>query len=647
MKPLDIRLRLILAALLPVTLIALMLAAAFVVMQFGDVDAAQNQRSRALVRQLANASEYGLFSGNIAHLQSIASGALREPDVRSVVIVDTGGRILVRAGQPSRTTPWGLSRLESVRVDSAKRINVLVQPILVNQVQLDDLFEPQAPANDAVQPLLGNVLVEFSHESQRKREFEILLTGLFITLGGLLFGGLLAMYLGRGVLRPILRVSDLIERIGQGELSARANVLPDDPLRDLQNGLNLMAQRLEFGREELEQRVATATYALREKKEEAETATLAKSRFLAAASHDLRQPTHALGMFVARLAQLPHDAQTRHLIDSLDASVQAMQDLLDGLLDISRLDAQAVQVQLRPFALSDIFEQLRSGLNLTALDKNIRLRFRPTEAWLMSDPTLIHRILLNLVANALKYTVTGCVLVACRVSANAQQVRLEVWDSGIGIAPEHHQSIFKEFYQVGNSERSRSKGLGLGLNIVDRTAQLLGYRLQFFSRLGVGTRFSLEVPLVALGAEMDRRNPFRPAPEENIQDLVVLVVEDDALARESLVSLLESWGCVVGVADGLAAALQLIDHGLLPAVMVSDYRLREGENGIEVIRQVRARAWRTIPACLISGDTDQALMQSAKRAGHTLLHKPVRPAKLRNLIRRLALVAQTEGANLL
>jgi signal transduction histidine kinase len=646
MKPLDIRSRLILAALLPVTLMAIVLAVVFLRLQFGDVDQAQQQRSRSLARQLANASEYGLFAGNIAQLQTIANGALREPDVSSVVILNAQGRILVRAGRSFYTTPWNLTRRETETVDPTKRTDLFSQPIIANQVRLDDLFESGVSPDAASAPLLGNVLVEFSHEAKSQREQEILLTGMLILLGGLLFGGLLAMQLGRGVLQPILRVSRLIERIGQGELTARVTVLPNDPLRDLQNGLNLMAQRLESGRDELEQRVASATFALREKKEEAETATLAKSRFLAAASHDLRQPTHALGMFVARLAQLPHDAQTRHLIDNLDASVLAMQDLLDGLLDISRLDAQSVQVQLRPFALTDVFDQLRSGLTLTAQDKGIRLRFRPTTVWLMSDPTLVHRMLLNLVSNALKYTVQGSVLVACRVGAEAQHVRIEVWDSGIGVAPEHHQAIFKEFYQVGNSERNRSKGLGLGLSIVDRTAQLLGYRLQFFSCLGVGTRFSLTVPLAVLGSRVDRRDPDRPAPDEHLNGLVVLVLEDDVLAREGLVSLLESWGCIVGAADGLAQVLPLLDSGLQPTLIVSDYSLRDGENGIAVIARVWRHAGWAIPACLISGDTDPALMQAAKRAGHTLLHKPVRPAKLRNLMRRLSQDAQASGTGL-
>jgi len=203
-----------------------------------------------------------------------------------------------------------------------------------------------------------------------------------------------------------------------------------------------MAQRLETGRDELEQRIATATRALREKKEQAETATLAKSRFLAAASHDLRQPMHALGMFVARLAQLPHDVPTAQLIDNLEASVQALQDLLD----VSSLESRAAQAQLRPLALADLFAQLRASLALTADQKGLRLHVRPTQVWLLSDSVLLHRILLNLLSNALRYTSSGSVLLACRPAADGQHVRIEVWDSGIGIAPEHQLFIFQEFY---------------------------------------------------------------------------------------------------------------------------------------------------------------------------------------------------------
>ena len=642
MKMGNIRSRLLLAAVLPVTLVALLLASAFLGVRIGDIDEAYDQRGRSLARQLAAASEYGVFSGNVEHLQTLVNGAMRESDVHSVAILDNRGRRLVHAGKPGYDELPGLGQQEGVRHDSVQQLDLLSQPIMVVPTKLDDLLNAgPSIAGKAASPM-GHVLIEFSRGSLLQREYEMLLAGLGIAICGMVFGGVLALRLGRGVIRPIARVSNLIDRLGRGELSARATLMPNDPLRDLQKSLNRMAERLELGRDEMQQRIDQATLEYREKREEAETATQAKSRFLAAASHDLRQPTHALGMFVARLAQLPHEADTRHLIGNLDAAVQALQDLLDGLLDVSRLDAQSVSVQLRPFALGNIFEQLRVTLRPVALSKGLRLRFRPTDVWLMSDPTLVHRILLNLVANALRYTRAGGVLVGGRLSGDGRHVRVEVWDSGIGIAPEHHRAIFKEFYQVGNVERDRGKGLGLGLNIVERTAHLLGHPLHLCSRPGHGTRFSLEVPRLLDDAAREGPSPVRASPLDDLAGLVVLVIEDDALAREALGSLLASWDVAPVVAEGLSAALWQIKNGPLPDVIVSDYRLREGETGIEVIRQLRMVAGRLIPACLMSGDTDAGLMQEARSADLTLLHKPVRPAKLRSLIRRLAVGAQGE-----
>ena len=635
MKRLGIGARLLLTALLPVTLLGIMLAVVFLLARVTDVGEAHQQRARALARQLASASEYGLFSGNTTQLQSVARGAVREPDVRWVALVDANGLPLAQAGQGQPAQLPTLTPLESASLDPAGQQDWLVQPIVVNQVVVDDLFD--APLNASGPPqVLGHVVLGVSRQALDQRERDMLAVGVAVTLIGLLFGGFLAWRLGRGVMVPILNVSGLIARIGRGELSARGEVLPNDPLRDLQLGLNQMAERLEQNRDELEQRITVATSALREKKDEAETATRAKSRFLAAASHDLRQPTHALGMFVARLAQLPHEPETHQLIGNLEASVQAMQDLLDALLDISRLDAQSVPVQVRPFALTDLFEQLGSSLALTADQKGLRLRVRPTAVWLHTDPALLMRILLNLLGNALRYTPSGTVLLACRTSTDGLHARIEVWDSGIGIAPKHHQNVFKEFYQVANHERDQGKGLGLGLNIVQRTANLLDLPIDLQSGLGCGTRFSVRVPLAPAGTDHDRRAAQRPDPLAQLTGLVVLVVDDNALARDGLVSLLTSWGCVVGAAEGLAQALQHLEQGFMAQVIISDYRLGEGDNGIDAIGQLRLTAGLSIAACLMSGDTDPALILAAKHEGLTLLHKPVRPAKLRSLLRRLA-----------
>ncbi|MFN4362078.1 MAG: ATP-binding protein [Hylemonella sp.] len=637
MRFLDIRARMLLAALLPVTLVAVLLSSVFLAGRYADLDEGHQQRARSLVRQLASASEYGLFSANTGSLQSIAAGALRESDVRSVLILDAQGQTLAVAGWTGQVVLPALGTQEQHWVDAKTGHDLLVQPVSPSQLQLDDLFEGQARADAADAPPLGHVVMEVSRAGVVSRSQDMLAIGVAVTLGGLLFGSVLAVRIGRGVIQPILRVSRMIARIGAGELGVRGEVRSDDPLRDLQQGLNQMAEHLQQGRDELERRVTLATAELRTKKDEAETATRAKSRFLAAASHDLRQPIHALGMFVARLAQLPHDRETRHLIGNLEASVRAMQDLLDALLDISRLDADAVRVQLQPVPLAPLFDQLRGALMPVATDKGLRLRVRDSNLWVQSDPTLLHRILLNLVSNALRYTGHGGVLVGCRRSRGGSHVWIEVWDTGVGIPAEHQQDIFREFYQIGNPERDRSKGLGLGLNIVDRTARLLGHELKLCSVPGHGTRFRLELPLSPAGdLQALMAAAEQPQQVDDVRGLRILVIEDERQSAQALRGLLDSWGCVVAVVEGLQGALTVVKGGFVPDLVLSDFRLRAGESGMQTLHSLRTQLERPLPACLMSGDTDPELIQSCRDAGLPLLHKPVRPAKLRTLIRRLA-----------
>ncbi len=632
---LDIRSRMLLAALLPVTLVALLLAAVFLILRVGDNEVTHHQRARSLIRQVASAAEYGIFSANTSSLQTLATGMLREADVRSVTILDVRGAVLVRAGKAAHSTLPGLHGIESELSDAVIGRDVLTQPVTSAQVVLDDVQDRPGPLSGVAPQLLGHVVMEFSRDSLNRREREMLVAGLAITLGGLLFGGVLAVLIGRGVVSPIMRVSRMIERIGGGDLSVRHMSAQNDPLHDLQDGLNQMAARLESGRDDLEQRIAGATLELREKKEEAELATLAKSRFLAAASHDLRQPTHALGMFVARLGQLPHDEESRHLVNNLDASVRALQDLLDGLMDLSKLDAGAIQAHVASTSVNDIFDQIRQAMMPMAIDKGLRFRVRPTQVWVQSDPHLLQRILLNLVANAVRYTAHGSVLIACRAPTGSGRARIEVWDSGIGIAPEHHGQVFKEFFQVGNSERDRTKGLGLGLNIVERTAHLLSHPFYLRSSLGQGTRFTLELPIALPVFAIPSAETIDTTAGGSLRGLNMLVIEDDALASESLVGLLASWGCIVTSVVSAPAALAQMSLTGEPDVIISDYRLPDGANGIEAVRAVRQIAGHEIAACLISGDTDQELIRQAKEAGLTLLHKPVRPAKLRSLLRSI------------
>lgn len=637
MKTPDIRQRMLLAALLPVSLLSVLLSVVFLMARFEDITETYQLRTRSVARQLALASEFGLFAGNQQQLQTLALGALREPDVRWVGILDRQGKTLVSAGETRGEELPPFSSFEKQVFDAQRLLDVLAQPVFASGIKLDDLYEDASKLEPGQAVPLGQVVVKFSRQSMLEQKRDILWLGGLISALGLLFGIVLALRLSAGVIRPMMRVSHLIERIGNGDFSAASRIqaqTPErDPLHDLQENLIQMADRLAYVQQNLEQQVSTVTQALREKKEEAERATEAKSRFLAAASHDLRQPVHALGMFVARLAQLPHDGQTSQLIGNVEASVRAMQKLLDGLLDISRLEAKAVQIKLKKFPLQDLFERLAQDMAPLAQDKGLQLRIRPCQVWVRSDPALLYRILLNLVGNALRYTEQGGVLLACRHAGASAQATIEVWDSGLGIAPEHQEAVFKEFYQVNNPARQRGQGLGLGLNIVQRSCQLLMHPLTLSSRLGVGTRFQVNVRKELAGLVP---TPAPVTSEQQMQDGLtgtVLVIEDDDLVRRALVDLLQSWGWMVAEARGLKSALHLIQEGVLPGLIISDYRLDDTLNGILVITQLRQQLARFIPACLISGDTDRELIQAAQAAQLTLLHKPVRPAKLRSLLR--------------
>jgi CheY-like chemotaxis protein len=372
---------------------------------------------------------------------------------------------------------------------------------------------------------------------------------------------------------------------------------------------------------------------LRRGKLQAEAAVRAKSRFLAAASHDLRQPAHALGLFVARLSQLPHDAATQALVSGVDASVRGLQQMLDYFFDYSRLDTPSMKITASAFPIEGVFEQLRIGFASQAAAKGLRMHIRDSPVWVQSDPGVLHRVLLNLVSNALQYTHEGGVLVACRPARDPRFVRIEVWDSGIGIAPEHHEVVFSEFFQVENPERDRSKGIGLGLSIVDRSCRLLNHPLVMRSQPGVGTRFSLRLPVAGVRPPAGAPLLADVLAAEELTGLQVLVVEDDVLSGAALEGLLVTWGCKVRLVRDAHLACLLVQQGSRPDFVISDYRLPGAHHGIDAIRLLRQMVGGDLSACLVSGDMDERVKQDAAESGLVLLQKPVRPAKLRSVLR--------------
>ncbi len=368
-------------------------------------------------------------------------------------------------------------------------------------------------------------------------------------------------------------------------------------------------------------------------REEAEKANLAKSRFIAAASHDLRQPLHALGLFASALNQRTHDAESRNLVSHINQSIGALGTLFNGVLDVSKLDAGAVSANIRNVAVRRILDRIGDEFWADAEDKQLRLRLLRTEHVVRSDPVLLERILRNLVHNAIRYTNRGGVLVAAR--RRDGRVSLEVWDTGIGIAAEDQERIFDEFYQVGNPERNRTHGLGLGLAIVKRLSELLGHSLSLDSAPGRGSIFRLSMENADAAADSDPAEA-QPAIEQDTDVLMakcIVVIDDEPSVREGMVALLSSWHCdAIVAADENEAVSALLAAGRVPAMIIVDYRLRDRVVGIDVIESLRARFGNDIPAVLISGESSSDELSHIEASGLPLLHKPVPPAKLRSLI---------------
>jgi signal transduction histidine kinase len=443
---------------------------------------------------------------------------------------------------------------------------------------------------------------------------------------------LLATRLSRGVSVPIRQVAETVTRIGQGQLNERVPVLGGGSLATLAEGVNEMAARLAGAHDELVRKVEEATSEMRVRKEEAERANLAKSRFLAAASHDLRQPMHALGLFVSELAQHTHAPESRRLVQRIAASAEAMDNLLDSLLDISKLDAGVLQPNPRPFALQPVLERIAAEQRPAAEERELRLKARPTPCWAFTDPVLFERIITNLVSNAIRYTASGSILIACR--KRGDKVRIEVRDSGVGIPKESQEIIFQEFIQLDNAERARVKGLGLGLAIVRRLAVLLGHHLELKSALGRGSVFAIEMQSAAPEHNAELSDHARTPGD--LKGLHVALVDDDPLARAGMESLLRSWGCRMMSAESPEVLLKMMTLSTSPLdLMISDYRLHGEYSGIDIINAARGKLGPGLPAILISGDTGAETLRLAQQAGIPLLHKPVRPARLRALIHRL------------
>jgi signal transduction histidine kinase/DNA-binding NarL/FixJ family response regulator len=427
---------------------------------------------------------------------------------------------------------------------------------------------------------------------------------------------LLGYSISVSVIRPVKQMEARFDAIASGDFSSRIEVSNRDELGNLAANLNRMSD--ELGR----------LY------KQLEAANLAKSRFLAAASHDLRQPLHALNMFVAQLRTEADQFERNRVIAQIDAAVTAMDDLFNALLDISKLDAGVLAPDVTDFPLAQMLKRIQRTFAPVVREKGLRLRVVPSNAWVRSDFILLERILLNLVSNAIRYTDRGGVTVGCR--RRGRLLRIEVWDSGIGIPEDQRKNVFNEFYQLADPERSRRGGLGLGLAIVDRLCRLLDHGLEVTSTLGRGSRFSVSLPLAAALPQSIEHAIAHQAITDPVRGKVILVIDNDALVLDAMHGLLRSWGCCVVTAESdtsLLASLAAAD--LRPDLVISDFRLSNGKTGMEIIGRLRSAFSAPIPAFLITGDIAPERLHEARAMGLHLLHKPVGPMALRAMLNQL------------
>jgi len=423
----------------------------------------------------------------------------------------------------------------------------------------------------------------------------------------------------------VMSFEDITERLRAAEVLREANESLER--RVLQRTADIAAVNARLQREVAEREAAEA--AMRSAKTAAEEANLSKTRFLAAASHDLLQPLNAARLFVAALGDRRLALPTRALVRQTGSALDSVEDLLEALLEISRLDAGSIVAEPVDLALDELLESMRAEFAPIARARGLSFRIEPSGHWVRSDSRLLRRMLQNLISNALRYTTQGGVEVTC-VTAG-RDLTIQVADTGIGIAAVDHQRIFEEFQRVG--ETGRDRGIGLGLAIVQRASKMLDHPVSLDSAPGRGSRFGVTVPLAT--ARDARRQLATPVRRGQLAGRRVLVIDNDQSILDGMEAMLEGWGCEVRSATDAASAMAALG-GDRPDVIVADYHLDNGATGDAAIADARTHCGVEVPAVVITADRTPELRETLSARGLHLLTKPVKPAQLRALLTRLA-----------
>lgn len=373
---------------------------------------------------------------------------------------------------------------------------------------------------------------------------------------------------------------------------------------------------------------------LREAKAEAERANLSKTKFLAAVSHDLLQPLNAARLFTSALLERRDPQASSALVRNVSNSLEDVENLLGTLVDISKLDAGVIKADIAPFALSELLENLAAEYAQVARSEGLELHFVACSALVRSDIQLLARILRNLLSNAIRYTRQGRVVLGCR--RQGHWLSIEVWDSGMGIAAERLEEIFQEFKRGEEQRPDQDRGLGLGLAIVEKIAGILGHRIGVRSWPGRGSVFSVQVPISASAPLPAPRLELGDALLERLHGARIWVLDNDAAICAGMRTLLEGWGCqVITALSEEDLARQVDDYRAEADLLIADYHLDQQQNGIDAVARINARRALALPAMMITANYSNELKQQLRHLGHTLMHKPVRPMKLKTAISHL------------
>ena len=374
--------------------------------------------------------------------------------------------------------------------------------------------------------------------------------------------------------------------------------------------------------------------ALRQAKEVAEAANATKSRFLRAANHDLRQPLATLKILIYSCMTEDDKEHLKDLLHAMDISASIMEDILGALLQVGQLDAGKITPRKTNFQVAPFLERIRLQFQHQAVEKGLQLRVLSNQATIVSDRALLERVISNFVANAIRHTVSGKILVGCRKLESG--LRMQVHDTGCGISKDHLDAIFEEFYQVPGEHTKRKQGLGLGLSIAQRIAQILGHPIRVTSQLGKGSTFSLDLPLGDIWKSHVGEPEVSEAIGGQFAGTKALVIEDDEILRDTLSKLLERWGVDIRQAAGAEDLSAIIEAGnWTPDLLLADYRLRHGARGTEIARTVRERVAGDLPCIVMTADTDPALISQIRSENFPLLIKPVNPPQLRVMMHNL------------